>query len=185
MKKITAIHKLRPEETIMDKIFYLRNLRVILDKDVALLYGISKRTLIRKIIKNSENFPKDFVFQMTPVEFSYLKLQLGSYKNKIDRFEFPFVFTEQGIAILASVLNKDNAIKITIKILYTFKKIREKQEIQNGIFQKLEELENKCVKQDDKMMLIFEYIKQFEETKQQELEYNNRKCLGFRNIKKE
>jgi len=92
----------------------------------------------------------------------------------------PLVFTEQGVAMLSSVLNSDTAIMVNIQIIRIFTKMREMLENHKDILAKLEELEQKGIERDEKIMLIFEYIKQFEEVKQEEVDYKNRKRIGFK-----
>jgi predicted nucleotide-binding protein (sugar kinase/HSP70/actin superfamily) len=92
----------------------------------------------------------------------------------------PLAFTEQGVAMLSSVLNSDRAIIVNIQVIRVFTKIRELLQTHKEILHKLEEIERKDVEQDQKIMLIFEYLKQFEETKQQQLEQSNRKRIGFK-----
>ena len=89
-------------------------------------------------------------------------------------------FTDQGVAMLSSVLNSKEAIQVNISIIRVFTKMRLMLEQHQEMLIKLDELEKKNIEQDDKIMLIFEYIKQFEETKQQELEQRNREPIGFK-----
>lgn len=95
----------------------------------------------------------------------------------------PLVFTEQGVAMLSSVLNSDTAIMVNIQIIRIFTKMREMLVTHKEILVKLDELERKGIESDEKFMLIFEYLKQFEEAKQQQLEQANRKRIGFKTNK--
>ena len=108
-----------------------------------------------------------------------------SNKEKMGLRKPPLVFTEQGVAMLSSVLNSETAITVNIQIIRVFTKMRELLETHQEILNKLDELERKGIEHDDKIMLIFEYIKQFEETKQQKLEYQNRKRIGFKTSEEE
>ena len=108
-----------------------------------------------------------------------------SNKEKMGLRKPPLVFTEQGVAMLSSVLNSETAITVNIQIIRVFTKMRELLKTHQEILNKLDELEKKGIEQDDKIMLIFEYIKQFEEVKQQELDYKNRKQIGFKTSNKE
>lgn len=92
----------------------------------------------------------------------------------------PMAFTEQGVAMLSSVLNSEQAITVNIRIIRIFTKMRELLSSHKEILKKLEQIEKKDVEQDDKIMLIFEYLKQFEEDKQEELNQKNRKKIGYK-----
>lgn len=92
----------------------------------------------------------------------------------------PFAFTEYGIIMLASILNSERAVRINIQIVRIFIRMREMLDTQKEILKKLELLERKDIEQDDKIMLIFEYLKQFEASKQRELEQKNRTRIGFK-----
>ncbi len=93
----------------------------------------------------------------------------------------PLAFTEQGVAMLSSVLNSDRAILVNIQIIRVFTRMRELLQTHRDILRKLEEIEKKDIEQDLKIMLIFEYLKQFEEAKRQQSEQDNRRRIGFRN----
>jgi len=121
------------------------------------------------------------MFQMTQEELMKWKSQIViSNSEKMGLRKPPLVFTEQGVAMLSSVLNSDTAIAVNIQIIRVFTKMREMLETHKEILIKLDELERKGIERDEKIMLIFEYIKQFDEVKQQELEYKNRKRIGFK-----
>lgn len=92
----------------------------------------------------------------------------------------PFVFTELGVAMLSSVLNSDLAIMVNIQIIRVFTKMREMLETHKEILQKLEQLEKKDIEQDDKLMLIFEYLKQLEKSKQEKSDYKHRESVGYK-----
>ena len=118
---------------------------------------------------------------MTQEELMKWKSQIViSNSEKMGLRKPPLVFTEQGVAMLSSVLNSDTAIAVNIQIIRVFTKMREMLETHKEILIKLDELERKGIERDEKIMLIFEYIKQFDEVKQQELEYKNRKRIGFK-----
>jgi len=170
-----------PEEKITNKIYVIRGKKVMIDRDLAELYGVETRVLNQAVRRNTKRFPEDFMFQMYPEEFTNWKSQIViSNKEKMGLRKPPLVFTEQGVAMLSSVLNSDTAIMVNIQIIRVFTKMREMLETHKEILKKLDELERKGIEQEDKIMLIFEYIKQFEEARQQELEYQNRKRIGFK-----
>lgn len=121
---------------------------------------------------------------MTYEELEEWKSQIViSNKEKMGLRKPPLVFTEQGVAMLSSVLNSDTAIMVNIQIIRIFTKMREMLVTHKEILVKLDELERKGIESDDKFMLIFEYLKQFEEAKQQQLEQANRKRIGFKTNK--
>ncbi len=166
------------DEVIVNKIYFIRGKKVMLDRDLAELYCIETKHLKRQVKRNIERFPDDFMFDITKNEFDNLRYQIGTSSWGGTRYNY-MVFTEQGVAMLSSILNSKIAIQVNIKIIRVFTKIREMLETNKDILIKLDELQKKDIEHDEKIMLIFEYIKQFEEIKQQELEYKNRKPLGY------
>ena len=128
-------------------------------------------------------FPDDFMFQLTPDEMENWKSQIViSNSEKMGLRKAPLVFTEQGVAMLSSVLNSDRAILVNIQIIRVFTKMRELLTTHKDILQKLEQIETKDIEQDKKIMLIFEYLKQLEKAKQEEFKYKNRKKIGFKTM---
>ncbi len=180
MSKGQKINSVFPDEAIIDKIYLIRGRKVMIDRDLAELYGIETRTLNQSVRRNLKRFPEDFMFQMTQDEMQNWKSQIViSNSAKMGLRKPPLVFSEQGVAMLSSVLNSDTAIMVNIQIIRVFTRIRKMLETHKDILLKLEELEKKGIERDDKIMLIFEYLKQFEQTKQKEIEYNTRKRIGY------
>ena len=170
-----------PDEAIINKIYVMRGRKVMVDRDLAELYGVETRVLNQAVRRNEKRFPEDFMFQMTSEEMQDWKSQIViSNTEKMGLRKPPLVFTEQGVAMLSSVLNSERAIMVNIAIIRVFTKMRELVETHKEILQKLEQLEKKDIEQDDKIMLIFEYLKQFEQTKQQELEQKDRPKIGYK-----
>jgi len=161
-----------PEEVILTKIFLVRGQKVMLDNDLAELYQVETKQLKRQVRRNPERFPEDFMFELTKDEYNSLRSQFGTSSWGGTRY-LPMVFTEQGVSMLSSVLSSKIAIQVNINIIRVFTKIRMLLETHQEILKKLDKLEKKDIEQDDKIMLIFEYIKQFEDTKQQELKQKN------------
>jgi len=168
-----------PEEVIMSKIYLIRGQKVMLDSDLAELYDVETKQLKRAVRRNTKRFPEDFMFELSDTEFSNLRSQFGTSNWGGIRYA-PMAFTEQGVAMLSSVLSSERAITVNILIIRIFTKMRAILSTHNEILQKLEQLEKKDIEQDDKIMLIFEYLKQFEQTKQQELIQKNRPKIGFK-----
>ncbi len=170
-----------PDEAIINKIYIMRGKKVMVDRDLAELYGVETRVLNQAVRRNEKRFPEDFMFQMTSEEVQDWKSQIViSNTEKMGLRKPPLVFTEQGVAMLSSVLNSERAIMVNIAIIRVFTKMRELVETHKEIRQKLEQLEKKDIEQDDKIMLIFEYLKQFEQTKQQELDQKDRPKIGYK-----
>src|SRR3989344_1863206 len=113
-----------PSERIVSKIYIIRNKKVMLDRDLAVLYGVATGNLNKAVHRNMKRFPEDFMFQLNAQEFKNLKFQIGISSWGGTR-KMPYAFTEQGVAMLSSVLNSDRAISVNIQIIRTFTKIRE------------------------------------------------------------
>jgi hypothetical protein len=177
MKKASLL----PDELIINKIILLRDQKVLIDRDLAELYGVETRTLNQAVKRNIKRFPEDFMFQMTKEEMEIWKSQIVMSDN--DRMGLrkpPFVFTEQGVAMLSSVLNSDRAILVNIQIMRVFTRMRALLESHKEILLKLESIEKKDIEQDEKILLIFEYLKQLEQAKQEETIFKERKRIGFK-----
>ena len=174
-------HSLLPDELIINKIVLLRDQKVLVDRDLADLYGVETRVLNQAVKRNIKRFPDDFMFQMTSEEMNIWKSQIVMSDN--DRMGLrkpPFVFTEQGVAMLSSVLNSDTAILVNIQIMRVFTKLRRLLDSHKEILRKLESIEKKDIEQDEKILLIFEYLKQLEQIKQDETLLKERKRIGFK-----
>ena len=168
-----------PDEVIISKIYFIRDKKVMLDSSLAELYEVETKQLKRAVRRNIKRFPDDFMFELTESEFVNLRSQFGTSNWGGLRY-VPMVFTEQGVAMLSSVLNSERAIMVNIAIIRVFTKMRELLSAQKEIILKLEQLEKKDIEQDDKIMLIFEYLKQLEKTKQEDIEFKNRTRIGFK-----
>jgi len=182
------MNKLKPilsDEVISNKIYIIRGKKVMLDRDLAELYGVDTRSLNQAVKRNKKRFPDDFMFQMTLEEMKNWKSQIViSNREKKGLRKPPLVFTEQGVSMLSSVLNSDRAIMVNIQIMRVFTKIHEFAETHKDILYKLEQIERKDIEQDQKIMLIFEYLKQLEQVKKEELEQGPRKVIkGYRKNK--
>lgn len=124
-----------PEEVISSKIYFIRDQKVMLDSDLASLYAVETKQLKRQVRRNIERFPEDFMFELTQVEYEILRCQIGTSSWGGTR-HVPMAFTEQGIAMLSSVLSSPTAIKVNIQIIRVFTKIR--QQLTNSLSLKLE-----------------------------------------------
>jgi hypothetical protein len=149
-----------PIEIIEKKIYLIRNQKVMLSVDLAELYGVETRALNQAVKRNIERFPEDFMFQLNDSEFQNLKSQIVTSSWGGMRRANPYAFTEQGIAMLSSVLKSDRAIKVNIEIMRTFVKIR-KIILQNKyLADKLAQLEIKTEKHDKDIKAIIDAIRQ-------------------------
>lgn len=170
-----------PDEVVMSKIYVIRGQKVMLDKDLAELYGVETKRLKEQVRRNIERFPDDFMFELTAEEYLTLKEQLAHLGRGEHSKYPPFAFTEHGVLMLSSVLNSDRAIKVNIQVMRVYVRIREMIMLNKDILHSLESIERKLSEHDNQILLIFEYLKQLEATKQQESEQKNRKHIGFRN----
>ena len=168
---------LLPQETIESKIFFLRGKRVMLDRDLAILYGVETKYLKRQVNRNIERFPEDFMFQLTKEEMESWKSQIViSNREKMGLRRRPYAFTEQGVAMLSSVLNSDRAIQVNIQIMRTFTKLREMLMAHKDLKRKIEDMEKKY---DYQFKIVFDAIKQLLEPPTEP-----KGKMGFRALKK-
>jgi len=168
-----------PEEVIMSKIYLIRGQKVMLDGDLAGLYDVTTGNLNKAVTRNIKRFPDDFMFILTKKEYENLIFQSG-ISSWGGRRKIPKAFTEQGVAMLSSILRSDRAIMVNIQIVRVFTKMRGLFETHKEIFRKLEELQKKDIEQDQKILLIFEYLKQLEKSKREETDFNERRRIGFK-----
>jgi hypothetical protein len=168
-----------PDELITNKIFVIRDKKVILDNDLAELYDVETHRLNEQVKRNIDRFPADFMFQLSQEEFENLKSQFAT-SSWGGRRKLPYAFTEQGVAMLSGVLHSDRAIKVNIQIMRVFTRMRKLLEAHKEILKKLDNLEIREIEQDEKIKIIFEYLKQLEQVRQQEIDQRNRKRVGFK-----
>jgi len=168
-----------PEEIIVGKIFQIRGQKVMLDVDLAELYNVETKQLKRAVKRNCSRFPEDFMFELNQVEFNNLRCNSGTSSWGGSRY-LPLAFTEFGVLMLSSVLKSERAIQVNIQIIRVFTKIKELLSTNKEILQKLEQLERKDMEQDDKIILIFDYLKQLEQVKNEEEEFKTRSRIGFK-----
>lgn len=144
---------------IAQSIHLLRGEKVILGQDLALLYGVTVGALSQAVKRNTNRFPKDFMFQLTAEEFANLKSQfvISSWGG---RRTFPYAFTEQGVAMLSSVLKSERAVKVNIAIMRAFVRLREALETNRKLARKFAELEKRVGKHDDEIAAIIDAIRQ-------------------------
>jgi len=146
-------------EVIEHKIFIIRGHRVMLDQDLAKLYRVTTGNLNKAVKRNLERFPEDFMFQLTKDEESSLRFQFGSLKRGQHAKYLSYAFTEQGVAMLSSVLRSKRAIQVNIAIMRAFVKLKQILSMNKELAYKLTELEHKIEKHDENIQAIFEAIR--------------------------
>lgn len=149
--------ELVPVDLIMSKIFRIRDQKVMLDADLAELYEVETKVLNQAVKRNEERFPDDFMFQLNKEEFENLRSQSVTSSWGGRRYP-PYAFTEQGIAMLSSVLNSDRAIKVNIAIMRAFVEMRRVLSSYEEFSEKLAELEEKYDQHDEQISEIFDAI---------------------------
>ena len=149
-----------PVERLAQSIRWIRGQKVLLDSDLAALYGVRTANLNKAVKRNAERFPTDFMFQLTSEELRSLRFQIGMSKRRGGLRYLPYAFTEQGIAMPSSVLNSERAIRVNIAIMCAFVKLRRTLETNRELAQKFSELEERVGKHDDEIAAILEAIRQ-------------------------
>lgn len=167
--------KIIATEVIATRIFDIRDRKVMLDYDLAKLYGVKAKVLNQSVKRNIERFPDDFMFQLANEEFDSLRSQIVT-SNRGGRRYLPYVFTEQGVAMLSSVLNSERAIQVNILIMRAFTKLREILLTHKELAVKIDVLERKYAEHDVTIKTIFEAIKQLLEPPL----IQEKKIIGFR-----
>jgi hypothetical protein len=151
-----------PVENITSKIFMIRGFKVMLDRDLADLYGVNTKALKQAVKRNIDRFPSDFMFKLNKEEFTHWRSQIVT-SNSGDRMGLryaPMAFTEQGVAMLSSVLNSKRAIDVNIAIMRAFVKMREMLATNKEFSGKLKIIEDQLAEHDEQFQMVFEVIKQ-------------------------
>ncbi len=147
------------EEIILSKIYMVRGKKVMLDQDLAFLYGVDTKQLKRQVRRNPSRFPVDFMFVLDEKELGFLRSQIGTSSWGGVRYP-PMAFTEQGVSMLSSVLSSPQAIEVNIQIMRIFTRTKEMLAMHQDILLKLEQLERKVMGCDDQITIIFESLHQ-------------------------
>lgn len=166
-------------QTIQSRIYEIRGQKVMLDFDLAELYETETKRLKEAVRRNIDRFPSDFMFELTKSEFESLRTQIATSKRGGARY-MPFAFTEQGVAMLASVLNSPIAIEVNIQIVRAFVFMRQYALTHKDLTEKLKELESNYNKQFKDVCEAINYLMQKDK---QETESKERKRIGFKNDK--
>lgn len=148
-----------PDEFVENKILFIRGLKVMTDQDLAGLYAVETKQLKRAVRRNRERFPVDFMFELTAGEYENLRCQFGTSSWGGGRYR-PMVFTEQGVAMLSSVLNSRRAIAVNIQIVRVFTRLRQAVVTQKDILLKLKDMEKTLSKHGQDFKMVFAYLQQ-------------------------
>ena len=154
------VKELIPEELIEKKIYLIRGQKIILSVHLAELYGVETRVLNQAVKRNIDRFPEDFMFQLKDSEAEWLVSQNVIPHKKYFGGSFPYAFTEQGVAMLSSVLNSQRAVQVNIAIMRAFVKLREILSTHKELAHKLSRLERRIEKHDEEIKGIFSAIRQ-------------------------
>lgn len=150
-----------PDEIIISKIYLIKGQKVMIDRDLAELYGVETKVLKQAVRRNLARFPEDFMFEMNKKEFELWRNEnITSSKDRKGLRYVPFCFTEQGVTMLSCILNSSTAIEVNIRIIRIFTKLREMVLTHKDILLKLEQLERNVIKHDFDIKLIFDYLKE-------------------------
>lgn len=151
--------KIIPQEVIENQIFVIREKKVMIDRDLASLYEVQTKALNQAVKRNADRFPNDFMFQLSDEE----KLELVTNCDRLKRLKYattnPYAFTEQGVAMLSSVLNSQRAIHVNIEIMRTFTKLREMALTHKDLSIKIDQMERKFEKHDKQFKIVFDTLR--------------------------
>ena len=153
MKKVVHF----PDALVVDKIMLIRGLKVMIDQDLAELYGVETKQLKRAVRRNPSRFPADFMFELTAGEFENLRCNFGTSSWGGGRYR-PMAFTEQGVAMLSSILNSRRAIAVNIQIIRVFTRLRQALVTQKDILLKLKEVEKTLARHGQDFKVVFTYL---------------------------
>ena len=165
-----------PDEIIMNKIYYIRGQKVMLDSDLAELYGVETRRLNEQVARNNDRFPDDFMFRLDENEFESLMSQFATSKRG-GRRKLPYVFSEHGVLMLSSVLNSKQAIQVNIQLMRIFTRIRQMFIDNTELRLEIEKIKTKLHNQDKNMEIVFRYLDELIEKKHEPQE---RKTIGYK-----
>jgi len=168
------------EEIITSKIFIIRGQKVMLDGDLAKLYGVETRRLNEQVKRNLSRFPLDFMFQLTDNEWDILMSQIATSSLWGGRRKNPIAFTELGVAMLSSVLNSEKAIEVNIQIIRIFTKLRSMLMDPTILQLEVEKIKKKLDNHDKNIELVFNYLDELLEKKENPIP---RKEIGFKKQK--
>lgn len=175
------IDDLIPDEALISKIYFVRKEKVMLDKDLAELYGVKPRRLREQVKRNINRFPDHFMFQLTKVEIEIMVSQNVIPSMKHLGGHLPYAFTEHGALMLANVIKSERAIKVSIRIIELFVKLRKFNLSYDELRREMERIKEKVSNQDKNIELVFSYIDELTEKKEKT---KTKRPIGFKLNKK-
>ena len=167
-----------PDDVVVNKIYFIRNQKVMLDRDLAVLYGVETKRIKEQVKRNLSRFPEDFMFELTREEFENWRSQFAtSNSDKMGLRYAPMVFTEHGVLMLSSVLNSEKAIQTNIQIMRIFTKIRQMLADTTELRLDVEIIKKKIENQGKNIELVFQYLDELIEKKETSPE---RERIGYK-----
>jgi len=164
-----------PDEAVMSKIYFIREQKVMIDRDLAELYGVKAIRLREQVKRNQIRFPENFMFQLTEQEIEDMVSQNAIPSKQSLGGSLPYAFTEHGVLMLSNVLKSERAVQMSIRIIELFVKLREMLVLHKDVQLLVEQVEKKLVKQDEKIEVLFAYLRKFTEKDDQP-----RKRIGYK-----
>jgi hypothetical protein len=166
-----------PDETILQKIYFIRRHKIMLDKDLAELYGVETKRLKHQVKRNMNRFPERFMFELNPTENEILRSQNATLRHGEHSKYLPFVFTEHGILMLSNVLKSQSAVEISIRIIDVFVKLRSEYMEHTEIWLAIERIKGKVDNQEKNIDVVFRYLDQLID---KQTEPRARKRIGYK-----
>lgn len=167
-----------PDAVIMSKILFIRNQRVMIDRDLAELYGVPTKRLNEQVKRNIKRFPSNFMFQLTEIEKSEVVANCDRLKKIKYSTTLPYAFTEHGTMMLGNVLNSERAIEFSIQVVEAFIKLREMLNDNLGVKLEIETIKKKLANHDKNIELVFSYLDELIEKQENKTERNK---IGYKN----
>ncbi|MFV8374339.1 ORF6N domain-containing protein [Flavobacterium sp. LB1P62] len=156
-----------PDDTVINKIYFIRNQKVMIDRDLAMLYGVETKVFKQAVRRNINRFPEDFMFELNKEEFENWRSQIvTSNSEKMGLRYAPMAFTEHGVLMLSSVLNSEKAIQTNIQIMRIFTKTRQLLSDNSDLRIDFEIMKNKIENQGKNIELVFQYVDELMEKKE-------------------
>jgi len=167
-----------PNEIITNKIYFIRNTKVMLDKDLAELYNVDPRALRQQVKRNIDKFPEHFMFRLTEIEVELMVSQNAIPSKQVLGGSLPYAFTEHGILQLSNVVKSERATQMSIKIIEIFVSFREFLTDNLKVKLEIEEIKKKLVNQNKNIELVFSYLDEMMENQDKKVERNK---IGYKN----
>ncbi len=167
-----------PDEVVMNKIYLIRNQKIMLDRDLAELYGVKTKVLKQAVRRNISRFPQDFMFEMNKEEFEIWRSQIVTSKEDLQGLRYmPFCFTEQGVTMISCILNSERAINVNIQIIRIFTRFRQMLSDNTEIRLEIEKIKNKLSNHDKNIDMVFQFLDELLDEKVQP--ESPRKAIGY------